>query len=319
MIERRKAYTIVIDVFSYCNLRCPSCIVGNKFGRMEDWPKGLMTPNLLDAIVTKAKSEFEIECIGVYNWTEPLLHPRLYELIEIVNNHGVLTSISTNLNVKDSYDFEQLLVARPAWMRISLSGFSQAVYERGHAGGDIELVKRNLVSLARARDKVGIDPSSFQVFFHVYGYNMFEIEPMRLFCVDLGIPFSTVYAQIFPVEKIIQISQGTVSEADQTFLSTLALPLDKALAITSRFRTKTCRWLDQVLAINVVGDVMLCCASSMNAVNTIGPFLELSIDEIQSRRSRHQLCGPCLDLGIPDYFESGPPLMQIFDEMQKAL
>jgi len=278
-----------------------------------------MTPDLLDAIITKAKSEFEIECIGVYNWTEPLLHPRLYELIEIINSHGVLTAISTNLNVKGSYDFERLLAARPAWMRVSLSGFSQAVYERGHAGGDIELVKRNLVSLARAGDKFGIHPSSFQVFYHVYAYNMSEIELMRLFCMDLGLPFSTVYAQIFPVEKIIEISKGTVSEADKNLLVNLALPLDKALAITSRIGTKTCRWLDRVLPINVVGEVMLCCGSSMNAVNTIGPFLELSIDEIQAKRLRHQLCGPCLDLGIPDYFESSPPLTEAFDEMQKAL
>jgi len=314
----RKAYTIVIDVFSYCNLRCPSCIVGNKFGRMEDWPKGLMTPNLLDAIVTKAKSEFEIECIGVFNWTEPLLHPGLYQLIEIINNHGVSAAISTNLNVKDSYDFERLLGARPAGMRVSLSGFSQAVYKRGHAGGDIELVKRNLVSLARARDKVGIHPPSIEVFFHVYAYNVSEIELMRAFCENLELTFSTVYAQIFPVEKIIKISQGVVSEEDKTFLETLAFPLDKAIGITSRIGTKNCRWLDRVLAINVIGDVMLCCASSMDAVNTIGPFLELSIDEIQARRSRHQLCGPCLDLGIPDYFESSA-LTQAFDEMQKAL
>jgi pyruvate-formate lyase-activating enzyme len=320
MNEGRKAYTIVLDVFSYCNLRCPSCIVGNKFGRMEDWPKGLMTPDLLDAIITKAKSEFEIKGgIGVFNWTEPLLHPRLNELIEIINNHGVPSAISTNLNVKDSYDFERLLAARPGWMRVSLSGLSQAVYERGHAGGDIELVKRNLVSLARARDKISIHPPSFQVFFHVYTYNVHEIEPMRLFCEDLGFPFSTGYAQIFPVEKIIKISQGVVSAADQKLLATLALPLDKAIAITSRTGTKTCRLLDQVLAINVVGEVMLCCGSSMNAINTIGPFLELSIDEIQARRSRHQLCGPCLDLGIPDYFDNSPPLTQAFNEMQKAL
>jgi pyruvate-formate lyase-activating enzyme len=314
-----KAYTIVIDVFSYCNLRCPSCIVGNKFGRMEDWPKGLMSPDLLDAIVAKAKSEIEIGGIGVFNWTEPLLHPRLYELIEVINNQGVPASISTNLNVRDSYDFERLLAVRPSWMRISLSGFSQAIYERGHAGGDIELVKRNLISLARARDKLAIEPPAFQVFFHVYTYNIHEIEPMRLFCEALGFPFSTGYAQIFPVEKIIQVSQGTVSAADQALLATLTLPLDKALAITSRTGKSNCRLLDRVLAINVAGEVMLCCGSSMNAVNTIGPFLELSIDEIQARRSRHPLCGPCLALGIPDYFDGSPLLTAAFEEMQQAL
>lgn len=314
----RRSYTIVIDVFSYCNLRCPSCIVGNKFGRMEDWPKGLMSPALLDAIVTKAKREFEIQDIGVFNWTEPLLHPRLPELLELINNHGVKSSISTNLNVRESYDFTRLLAARPHWMRVSLSGFSQAVYERGHAGGDIGLVKRNLISLARARDRNGIDPSCIEVFFHVYTYNMGEIELMRSFCEDLGFRFETGYAQIFPVEKIIQISQGNVSAEDEALLSALALPLDKAIGITSRTGTRACRLLNEVLAINVAGEVMLCCGTSMDAVNTIGPFLELSIEEIQERRSRHPLCGPCLALGIPDYFDNGPPLAQAFDEAQKV-
>src|SRR5262245_28856218 len=100
--------SIVVDVFSYCNLRCPSCIVGNKYGRMGDWPKGLMTVGLLDSIITKARSEFEIEWLCVYNWTEPLLHPRLHDLIEIVGGHGIPSSVSTNLNVRESYNFERL-------------------------------------------------------------------------------------------------------------------------------------------------------------------------------------------------------------------
>jgi MoaA/NifB/PqqE/SkfB family radical SAM enzyme len=307
-----KTYGIVIDVFPYCNLRCPSCIVGNKFGRMQDWPKGLMAADRLDAILAKAKSEFVVEWVAVYNWTEPLLHPRLHELIEVVGRHGIPSSISTNLNVKDSYDFGRLLTAKPSSLRISLSGFTQAVYGRGHAGGDIELVKRNLSSLARARDKVGIHPSSFQVFYHVYAYNRTEVPAMRSFCEALGFPFSTGYAQIFPVEKIIAVAQGKATDADWELLRDLALPLDRALSITSRLEKKACRLLDRVVTINVAGDVMLCCGTSMDTSNTLGPFLELGIYEIQARKSRHRLCGPCLALGIPDYFDGCPALAQAF-------
>lgn len=317
MNSAKNAFGILLDVFSYCNLRCPSCIVGNKFGSIKDWPRGLMSTELLDAILKKAKSEFEVEWMAVYNWTEPLLHPRLHELIEVITRHKVSSSISSNLNVT-GYDFERLLAARPTSMRVSLSGFTQAVYERGHAGGDIDLVKRNLASLARARDKIGTHPSSFQVFFHVYRYNRHEIVAMRSLCADLNFPFSTGYAQIFPVEKIIGITQGKVSEADRELLGNLLLPLDKALSITSRMEKKACRLLDRVITINVAGDVMLCCGSSMDAGNRIGPFLELSIEEIQARKSQHRLCGPCLDLGIPDYFDGCPPLAKAFQSIQEA-
>jgi tRNA (mo5U34)-methyltransferase len=43
----RKKILFYIDVFSYCNLRCPSCVVGNKFGDIAAWPRGLMTSDLL--------------------------------------------------------------------------------------------------------------------------------------------------------------------------------------------------------------------------------------------------------------------------------
>jgi hypothetical protein len=54
-----KEYTFYIDVFSYCNLRCPTCIVGNKFGDIHEWP-GLMSVELLD-ILDKALSECRIQ------------------------------------------------------------------------------------------------------------------------------------------------------------------------------------------------------------------------------------------------------------------
>src|SRR5580704_11655035 len=70
--------------FSYCNLRCPSCLVGAPYGALSDWPRGLMSPELLGQIVDKALRECRISAVGLYNWTEPLLHPRIAELVRAV-------------------------------------------------------------------------------------------------------------------------------------------------------------------------------------------------------------------------------------------
>src|SRR6266567_366703 len=92
-------YHFYIDVFSYCNLRCPSCIVGNKYGDISAWPKGLMEPRLLQKIIDKALSECIVSGVGLYNWTEPLLHPDIASLVRVIKSSNVVCWLSSNLNV----------------------------------------------------------------------------------------------------------------------------------------------------------------------------------------------------------------------------
>jgi hypothetical protein len=82
----------------------------------------------------------------------------------------------------------------------------------------------------------------------------------------------------------------------------LMVPLDEALRVTSKSHKTSCGLLEDFITIDVAGNAMLCCGSSMDRTNTIGSFLDLSLDEIQRRRREKTLCGPCLELGIPDYF-----------------
>jgi hypothetical protein len=83
-----KSFVFYIDVFSYCNLRCPSCLVGARYGELSDWPRGLMSPELLGQILDKAVGECRISAVGLYNWTEPLLHPRIADLVRVVARYA---------------------------------------------------------------------------------------------------------------------------------------------------------------------------------------------------------------------------------------
>src|SRR5262245_50447465 len=72
---------LTVDIVGACNLRCPSCPVGNT-GPVNE--KGLMSTDLFQRIINKAAAEFGICGVLLFNWTESLLHPQLPEFIRIV-------------------------------------------------------------------------------------------------------------------------------------------------------------------------------------------------------------------------------------------
>ena len=298
-----KSFIFYIDVFSYCNLRCPSCLVGAHYGVLSEWPRGLMSPDLLGRILDKARGECRIEAVGLYNWTEPLLHPDIAELVRAVKSRGLVCALSSNLNVLR--EPEALLAENPDYLRVSLSGFTQEIYARGHREGDIERVKHNMRRLAAAHAAVQ-SKTHVEVCYHRYADNAHELPLMRDFAHSLGFAFTSTLAYVTTVEKIIAIARGERSADDDALLSRLAVPLDRALAITSGIKKDSCYLLEDIVVLDVEGNAMLCCGSSMAAANRIGNFLDLPLAELQRRRRAMSLCASCLQLGLPDYFAGHP-------------
>jgi hypothetical protein len=160
--------------------------------------------------------------------------------------------------------------------------------------------------LADAKTKTGAG-TYVEVFYHRYRHNAAEIATMAAFTHSLGFNFRTYLAQIFPVEKIIDISEGRHSAQDRATLATLALPLERALEVTSRAPKNSCALREEILALDIQGRVILCASSSMNTSNAIGNFLDLPLVELQKRREQKALCRSCMKLGIPDYLLATPP------------
>ncbi len=125
-------YIFVIDIVGTCNLRCPTCPVGNSPER----PRGFMDLALFRRIIAKIRRESPVPHpqINLYNWGEPLLHPELPRIIAILRQAGMRSYLSSNLNIKRG--LEAVIAAGPDELKISLSGFSQETYSRTHARGE---------------------------------------------------------------------------------------------------------------------------------------------------------------------------------------
>lgn len=302
-----RAYSFDIDVVNACNLRCPSCAQGN----VRDYrlPHAQMEPELLREIIAKARSECRVTRVQLFVWGEPLLHPRLPELIRIVQEAGIPCHLSSNLNFLP--DADAVMAANPASFKISLSGFTQEIYGQTHCGGEIERVKANLVELAAAKGRQRAGTRIYGMF-HRYRHNLRQELPLRTFLASLDIECETIWAQLLPLEKVLCFAgagnfDAPLTDEDRELIGKLALPLGPALELARQLRAQPCPLRDRQYSIDARGNVQLCCAGFDQRHFGIGPFLEMSLDQCQALRDRHPICVQCMSQGAHVYMTGAAP------------
>jgi len=300
-----KKFICDIDVTGSCNLRCPSCPQGNIKGYRL--PRGFMEPELLARIIRKVTSECFVERCSLFSWCEPLLHPRLPELIRIVREAGVPSYLSSNLNILTNVD--AIMAENPTFFRISLSGFSQEVYGYTHRGGNIKRVKQHMLELAEAKKRHN-SSTRIYVYYHRYLHNLKEEPLMRRFSTDLGFEFEPVWALFFPVEKIFSYlgedeNSFSLTAEDHELIENLAVPLGKALEAAKGNRNMPCLLRDKAISLNFEGNFTLCCGVFDASKYTLGNYLETPLDEIQRMRESHPMCNRCMAHGIHRYLIHG--------------
>ncbi len=297
------AFTVNMEVVGTCNLACPACAVGNHLGPAQKLGSigGTMPVDRFQACLDKLAAELPYEpadvMIALYSWGEPLIHPKIGELVERVHDKGFKAAVSSNLN----YDrnLEAVARSRPDTFVVSLSGFSQGTYAKTHRGGDIENVKANmrrLSALMRAEDL----PLEVYVVYHVYRHNgLDELDAMAEFADSLGFSIMPIWASLLPVENIVRHAKGESPLAEPETIENLVVPLDQAIEIASANRPEpdSCKLLTQQLDIDVDGRVKLCCSSFSRDHLPPTHFLQETLATIQERRNRAPLCGDCMACG----------------------
>ncbi|MDR6161825.1 radical SAM protein [Pseudomonas fluorescens] len=290
-----------IDIVGACNLSCPSCPMGNSENLNF---KKSMQLDMFRQIVEKAKTE-GVRTIFLYNWTEPLVHPKIGEFIEIINAAGMMSGISTNLNL--AKNMEKALLAEPGYFRISLSGFHQETYRKGHVGGDIEVVKQNMIALHEIKQRLGLK-TRVDVYYHRYLDNIEEEALMREFSERLGFVFTTGYSVMMPLEKALAIVERdpSVSATDHETLTRLALPpYDDLINVLQHYPKQACTLKDDWLVIDCNGNTVLCCTIFNQTEYQVGKYLDMPLEELTQRKSTQKncvdMCDRCASKGLHIY------------------
>lgn len=285
-------YIFVIDIVGTCNLRCPTCPVGNSPER----PKGFMHIEMFERIVEKIRRESPVANpqINLYNWGEPLLHPQLPTMIGILRGAGMRSYLSSNLNIKRG--LEAVIAAAPDELKISLSGFSQQTYSRAHARGNLELVQANMRLVRDFADDYGV-ATKFWVGHHIYRSNQQDMELVRRLCEELRFAYHPIAAFYMPLERLLDVIDGKPNPRDGGILDDLLHKpgRDRQLAIArQRSGRFDCELRFNQTVINHDGTVALCC-TVYDEPNMLGvSYLDEPLVAIEQRKYRHSFCGTCM-------------------------
>lgn len=300
-----------IEVVGTCNLRCPSCPVGN-YGA-ERWKgnsKGVMAPELFRDVMARVRADFDPRetCITLYSWGEPLIHPEIGALVGIVKAAGFKANLSTNLNY--IRHLPSALAAGVDEIVVSLSGIHPETYEKTHAGGDAAKLRQNLLELGRLRASLDGPPAVY-VNYHLYRHNLgrdlLEVESL---CRDQGFKLLTNIAYYLPVEKMLGLVNGEAQARPPAGIEErLIVPVEDQIRISAAQPVSVgCDLRDNRLDIDVDGSVKLCCSVFEKRWNVADSYFDQPLAEIQARRLSSPLCAACMSHGIDKIFTQVPVL-----------
>lgn len=136
-----------IDPCSSCNLKCSSC---------ESWKtstkeKRIMSLEDFKSIIDKIKKY--VLRVSLYDMGEPLLNKDIYEMISYATKNNISTLISTNFNLLKKEDIPKLFDSGLTVLEPCLDGFSQEKYSEYRQGGNVEIVKQNLIDVMEYKIK----------------------------------------------------------------------------------------------------------------------------------------------------------------------
>src|SRR3989338_5849852 len=132
---------VVIESTNACNLKCPMC------PRFQDDTMSTRGIGLMDMpVFTRVVDEIKgyAETIDLNLAGEPLMHPKIIEMINYCGSHGLKTVMHTNASFLNEKRSRELIDSSLSVLDISVDGNSKETYEQIRVGGKFEQTVQNV-------------------------------------------------------------------------------------------------------------------------------------------------------------------------------
>lgn len=149
LVKYKKAPpSLQIEPTNHCNLNCICCSTSR-----SSRARGYMKLDLFCKIVDDA-SEVGIKRIHLYLHGEPMLHPRIVDMVSYAKSRGLAVHLTTNGMLFEKAKAEEILesgVNRADHFKFSVLGYSKEVHEKLMKGVNHQIVLEHIFEFLRLR------------------------------------------------------------------------------------------------------------------------------------------------------------------------
>jgi MoaA/NifB/PqqE/SkfB family radical SAM enzyme len=179
---------VIVDATEFCNLACIHC-------PHPDFKasSAFSGRNLDEGLHRKMVDEVREYGAGITRYIrytsngEPLMHPRIYDMLETsVRHSGTLVTLTTNGSVLNERRMERILASGLHLVDVSIDAFSPEAYRAVRVGGDLEVTRRNVLRLLALARGAG-SSTRIVVSFVEQPQNTHEVGDFERFWRDQGV------------------------------------------------------------------------------------------------------------------------------------
>lgn len=280
-----------IDIVGTCNLKCPSC--GRRDG-YEHTPKfkGIMSYDLILKILDKIRTESpgKRHIIGLYDWGEPLMHPKIGDIITAIRDRGMDAMVSTNGNATKF--LEDCIRAKPLMFGVSLSGFTKDTYEITHKGGDASTV---IGTIIRAHDLIDRYDTGTQLIvnFHLYKNNAGDLALLKRLVKTLDCDYTISLGRLITLDDY----RDSINGKPNPIVDNLLVTPKQFLEISKKYKAPCGQIEEKRISINPDGSVQICCAVMGDQYKMYPSYLDVTKEQFFAKRDVSPICTGCMSLG----------------------
>jgi radical SAM protein with 4Fe4S-binding SPASM domain len=174
---------IQLEVTGACNLACTMCLVSYrpKIGKRQ----GALEYEQFRRIVDELP---ELERLTLQGLGEPLLAPRLVEMVAYAAARGIAVGFNTNAQLLTAERSRQLVEAGVAWLHVSVDGATAATYERIRSGAHFALLERHVPALTAAANRRAGGRPAICLVFVAMRRNIRELPDVIRLAARWGVP-----------------------------------------------------------------------------------------------------------------------------------
>jgi len=185
---------LTIETTAKCNLSCPMCPRNKLHLPPEDMDFGLFRKIIDEA------SDY-LEFVWLHGYGEPLLNPKIFEMIAYCHSKKIPTAISTNATLLDKDVSEKLIRAGLDYIIFSIDAATKQTYEKYRPGAEYDTIVKNVHNFLKIKTTLKA-PIICVAQMILLGQSHKEIREFKKLWNVKGLDSVRVKLDEFPVEMV---------------------------------------------------------------------------------------------------------------------